>query len=61
MENLRSSVKLKKRANPLEKIITKLINVENQKDEIKTPFFNNANAKNTVKSSPVPNKTGQSN
>jgi hypothetical protein len=28
MENLRKSVKLKKRANPLEKIITKLMNIE---------------------------------
>jgi len=34
---LRKSVKLKKRANPLEKIITKLIIQENE--EITTPSF----------------------
>lgn len=37
MENLRKSVKLKKRANPLEKIMTKLIIAE--KDELNTPCF----------------------
>lgn len=37
MENLRKSVKMKKRANPLEKIITKLKISENE--EIMTPNF----------------------
>lgn len=41
MENLRKSVKLKKRANPLEKIITKLINIDVMNDEAVTPIFAN--------------------
>ncbi len=42
MEQLRKSVKLKKRANPLEKIITKLRIPEN--DESITPDFQNKNS-----------------
>jgi hypothetical protein len=38
MENLRKSVKLKKRANPFEKIMTKLAILDNE-EEI-TPNFN---------------------
>jgi hypothetical protein len=37
IDNLRKSVKLKKRANPLEKIITKLIIQENEDEG--TPNF----------------------
>lgn len=40
MENLRKSVKLKKRANPFEKIVSKIINSESIQEE-KNEYLNN--------------------